>query len=129
MEFKEGRTTLKIYQPFNKNGYKWSNRHDKSVISLWTKVPKEGKKICICSSLKDALCLWANTGIPALATQGEGYGISNTAINELRRRFTTGFINIILPKFKGGKDISDLYKVLNNKEQFKQMILKLFYDD
>ena len=151
VEFKEGRTTLKIYQPFNKNGYKWSNRHDKSVISLWTKVPKEGKKICICSSLKDALCLWANTGIPALATQGEGYGISNTAINELRRRFTkvyicfdnddaglkdgvhlankTGFINIVLPKFKGGKDISDLYKVLNNKEQFKQMILKLFYDD
>ena len=77
--------------------------------------------------------------------------MSNTAINELNRRFKkvyimldndepgiklgkklanqTGFINIVLPKFKGGKDISDLYKVLNNKEQFKQMILKLFYDD
>ena len=34
VEFKEGRTTLKIYQPFNKNGFKWSNRHDRSVISL-----------------------------------------------------------------------------------------------
>ena len=148
VEFKEGKVTLKIYQPFNKQGYKWSNRHDKSVISLWTKVPSYGAKICICSSLKDSLCLWANTDIPALAIQGEGYSMSNTAINELKRRFNkvyicldndipglkdaeklakeTGFINVVLPKFNGGKDISDFYKVLNNKEQFKQTILNLF---
>ena len=148
VEFKESKTTIKIYQPFNTNGFKWANNHDKSVISLWTKVPKDGNKICICSSLKDALCLWANTGIPALAIQGEGYNISNTAINELKRRFKrvyilldndepgvkdslilaekTGFTNIILPKFENGKDISDYYKVLNNKEKFKQTILNLF---
>ena len=57
VEHKEGKVTLKIYQPFNKAGYKWSNKHDRSVISLWTKVPEYGDKICICSSLKDALCL------------------------------------------------------------------------
>lgn len=148
VEFKENKTTIKIYQPFNTNGFKWANNHDKSVISLWTKVPKEGNKICICSSLKDALCLWANTSIPALAIQGEGYNISNTAISELKRRFKkvyimldndepgikdslilaekTGFTNIMLPQFAGGKDISDYYKVLNNKEKFKQTILNLF---
>ena len=148
VEFKEGKTTLKIYQPFNKSGHKWSNRHDKSVISLWTKVPNTGDKVCICSSLKDALCLWANTGIPSLAIQGEGYSISNTAINELKKRFKkvyicldndkagledskilaskTGFINVVLPQFNGGKDISDLYKVLQDKDKFKQTILKLF---
>lgn len=148
VEFKGGRTTLKIYQPFNTNGFKWANRHDKSVISLWTKVPVSGDKVCICSSLKDALCLWANTGIPALAIQGEGYSMSDTAVNELKRRFnkvyicldndsagiidgeklskTTGFINVVLPQFEGGKDISDMYKVLNNKEKFKDIILKLF---
>ena len=109
---------------------------------------KKGDKICICSSLKDALCLWANTGIPSLAIQGEGYRMSDTAINELKKRFNriyicldndeaglkdavqlaskTGFINVVLPQFKGGKDISDLYKVLGNKEQFKQTILSLF---
>ena len=38
----------------------------------------------------------------------------------------TGFINVVLPQFKGGKDVSDLYKVLGNKEQFKQTILSLF---
>ena len=92
VERKEGKVTLKIYQPFNKGGYKWSNRHDRSVISLWTKVPESGDKICICSSMKDALCLWANTGIPALAIQGEGYGMSDTAIGELKRRYKEVFI-------------------------------------
>lgn len=151
VEFKEGKTTLKIYQPFNTKGYKWSNRHDRSVISLWTKVPKIGDRVCICASLKDALCLWANTGIPSLAIQGEGYGISDTAINELKTRFKkvyicldndsaglkdaaklaedTGFINIVLPQFEGGKDISDYYKVVNNREKFKSTILKLFGDE
>lgn len=151
VEFKEGRTTLKIYQPFNTRGFKWANRHDRSVISLWTKVPAEGDKVCICSSLKDALCLWANTGIPALAIQGEGYGMSNTAINELKRRFKevficldndsaglkdakilaskTGFINVVLPQFKGGKDISDMFKVLKDKEKFKEIMLNLFNNE
>ena len=150
VEFKEGRTTLKIYQPFNTRGFKWANRHDRSVISLWTKVPCSAEKICICSSLKDALCLWANSGIPAIALQGEGYGMSETAINELKRRFKkvyicldndnvglsdakilaskTGFINIVLPQFDGGKDISD-YRKLYGKEKFIQLISSLFSNE
>ena len=92
VERKEGKVTLKIYQPYNKGGYKWSNRHDRSVISLWTKVPEYGDRICICSSMKDALCLWANTEIPALAIQGEGYGMSDTAVGELKRRYKEVFI-------------------------------------
>lgn len=151
VEFKEGKTTLKIYQPFNTRGFKWANRHDRSVISLWTKVPAEGDRVCVCSSLKDALCLWANTGIPALAIQGEGYGISNTAVSELKRRFKkvyicldndepgkkdaehlaskTGFTNVVLPQFEGGKDISDMFKVLRDKEKFKEIILNLFNNE
>jgi hypothetical protein len=148
VEFKDGKTTLKIYQPFNKKGYKWCNKHDKSVISLWTKVPKNGDKICICSSLKDALCLWANIGIPSLAIQGEGYSISNTAINNLKSRYKniyilldndapglkdgvelaklTGFTNIVLPNINGAKDISDLYQSLKDKKEFQSIINKLF---
>ena len=150
VERKEGKVTLKIYQPFNKGGYKWSNRHDRSVISLWTKVPEFGDRICICSSMKDALCLWANTGIPSLAIQGEGYGMSDTAINELKRRYkhiyilldndeaglldaeklaqTTGFTNIVLPQFNEGKDVSDLFKSLQDPNKFKNMVLDLFKD-
>ena len=148
VERKEGKITLKIYQPFNKSGYKWSNKHDKSVISLWTKVPEYGDKICICSSLKDALCHSCNVGIPALSVQGEGYSMSNTAISELKRRYShiyilldndeagiidgrklsesTGFTNIVLPQFEGGKDISDYYKYLHNPSKFKEKILDLF---
>lgn len=147
VEHKEGKVTLKIYQPFNKNGYKWSNKHDNSVISLWTKVPEYGEQICICASLKDALCLWANTGIPSLAIQGEGYRMSNTAISELKRRYKqificldndepglkdaqklaeeTGFTNVVLPSFNGGKDISDLFKA-KGKEEFLKIIKPLF---
>lgn len=146
VEHKEGNITIKIYQPLSKR-WKWTNKHDKSVISLWTKVPYKGDKICICSSLKDALCLWANTNIPSIAIQGEGYSMSDTAINELKKRYNkvyilldndevglkdgerlakeTGFINIVLPQFNGGKDISDLIKT-TGKDNFLKTILPLF---
>ena len=146
VERKEGKVTLKIYQPFNKNGYKWANKHDRSVISLWTKIPESGDRLVICSSLKDALCLWSNTGIPAIAVQGEGYGISNTALNVLKERYKkiyilfdndeaglkdgvslsnkTGFINVVLPPFNGGKDVSDFYKTYGKKE-FVDLIFSL----
>ena len=148
VEFKDKKTTLKIYQPFNTKGFKWSNNHDRSVISLWTKVPANGLMICICASLKDALCLWANTGIPSIAIQGEGYSMSDTAISELKRRYKnvyilfdndeagledglklsaqTGFTNIVLPRINEAKDISDLYKSLENKEKFKELMINLF---
>jgi hypothetical protein len=147
VEFKEGKTTLKIYQPFSKT-FKWCNKHDKSVISLWTKVPREADKICICASLKDALCLWSNTGIPAIAIQGEAMSMSKTAIQSLKNRYKkiyilldndtaglenakklaeeTGFTNVVLPPFEGGKDISDLYKV-SNKQTFLTTLKQLFY--
>lgn len=147
VEHKEGKVTIKVYQPLNKDGYKWSSTHDKSVVSLWTKIPETGDRVVICSSLKDALCLWANTGIPALALQGEGYKISSTAISELKRRYKsiyilfdndkaglengrklselTGFTNLVLPQFIGGKDVSDLYKAVG-REQFVNAIQGLF---
>lgn len=147
VEFKEGRTTLKIYQPFNTKGFKWANRHDKSVISLWTKVPSKGDKICICSSLKDALCLWANTGIPALAIQGEGYSISNTATNELKKRFKsiyicldgdppgvkdslslqkkTGFKIIACPVIGKAKDWSDIYHDYGKERMIEEFLSAL----
>ena len=34
-------------------------------------------------------------------------------------------VNISLPPFDGGKDISDLYKSLQDKTKFKQTLLKL----
>lgn len=148
VEHKEGNTTLKVYQPYNKAGRKWLNKNDKSVIGLWTKVPPTGDRICICSSLKDSLCLSANTGIPAIYVQGEGYSISKTACNSLRERYhhiyilfdndepglrdgeklakETGFTNLVLPKVEGTKDISDIYHLWQDKDKFKDFILQIF---
>ena len=142
VERKEGNLQLKIYQPYNTKGYKWCSRMDASVISLWTKVPEQGDRIIICSSLKDALCISCNLHIPAIAPQGEGYNISDTAVKELKRRYQkvfisydtdlagiidgqklseqTGFIQIV-PDLGDCKDFSDYYKSLTNKEDFKHL--------
>lgn len=153
VERKEGKVTLKLYQPFNKSGYKWQNSHDKSVLGLWTKIPKTGDRVVICSSVKDALCLAANMHLPSVCLQGEGYPVSNTAIKELKRRFKkvyicldndeTGIkdakklseeldaINVVIPPFEGGKDISDFYK-LRGKEAFINLFTRIFdeaYDE
>lgn len=146
VEHKENNVTLKIYQPFSTT-HKWANKHDRSVVSLWTKIPQTGDKVVICSSLKDALCLSANTKIPALAIQGEGYSMSDTAIAELRKRFSkqyiildndkaglsdavklaerTGFTNLVIPSFEGGKDLSDYFKLFG-KSRFVELIKNLF---
>nr|DAU84767.1 MAG TPA: DNA primase [Caudoviricetes sp.] len=147
VEHKEGNTTLKVYQPYNTAGRKWLNKNDKSVIGLWTKVPPTGKKICICASLKDSLCLSANTGIPTIYIQGEGYSISKTACNSLKDRYEkiyilldndetglkdakklaeeTGFINLELPKIEDTKDISDVYHKWQDKNRFKAYIKQI----
>lgn len=145
-ERKEGNLTFKFYQPYNSR-YKWQSSHDRSVLSLWTCIPKTGDRLCICSSLKDALCLWSNMGIPCICPQGEGYGISTTAAEALKSRFAniyvcfdndapginyadkfcrnTGFYNVVIPPFDGGKDISDYYKAFG-KEKFIELFSNLF---
>lgn len=148
VEKKEGKVTLKAYQPkVRDTRRKWYNSNDGSVVGLWTKVPKTGDRIVICSSLKDALCLWSNVGIPAIYVQSETTGLSQTAQEVLKQRYKniyicfdndepglkdgihlsqqTGFPNIILPKFSEGKDISDLYKAVG-KDKFIKIVKPLF---
>ena len=92
VERKDGICTEKIYQPFNTEGCKWRSGHDKSVWDLWTKLPQTGDKVIITSSRKDALCIWAQTGIPAVSLQGEGYGVKPQVMEELKTRFTNVYV-------------------------------------
>ena len=141
VEHKENNTTIKIYQPFMKQ-YKWANGHNGSVISLWSKIPKTGDRVIICSSLKDALCISCQLHIPTLSVQGEGYDMSTSAIENLKSRYKriyvsfdtdtpgilntkrlaerTGFIPII-PDLGNSKDYSDFYKSLQDKQEFKKL--------
>ena len=148
VEKKEGKVSLKVYQPLVEDKRrKWDNSNDASVVGLWTKIPNRGEKLVICSSLKDALCLWANTGIPAIYVQSETSKMSMTAQLILKHCYkhvficfdndapglkdgqsfaaTTGFKNIVLPSFPEGKDISDLFKA-RGKEEFIKIIKPLF---
>lgn len=147
VERKEGNISLKVYQPKADKRYKWDNSNDASVVGLWTKIPLTGDKLVITSSLKDALCLWANVGIPSIYVQSETTGLSSTAREVLKERYKniyicfdndapglkdaeslcshTGFKNVVLPSFTGGKDISDLYKVVG-KEKFISIVKPLF---
>lgn len=114
VEHKEGKVTLKIYQPFNKNGYKWSSNIDRSVWSLWTKIPERGDNLIIGSSMKDCLNLICNLGIPAICLQGEGYLPKPHVMEELKSRYK----NIIVfydndytnPNNPGRKDSIELSK-------------------
>jgi len=131
----------KIYQPYSQ--MKWLSTQRGDQVQLYQKLPTHGDIVCVCSSMKDALCLWANTGIPSVAPQSEGTSVPLAVVEDLKRRFKrqyilydndkagigyaieaakeTGFTNVILPEFEGGKDISDLYKSLTNKNDFKNI--------
>lgn len=119
VEHKEGKVTLKVYQPFNKDGYKWSSNIDRSVWSLWTKIPKFGNNLIISSSVKDCLNIMCNLGIPAICMQGEGYKPKPQIIEELKSRYK----NIILfydndynnPDNPGKKDSIELSLEYNLK--------------
>lgn len=141
VEHKENNTTIKIYQPLSKK-YKWANGHNGSVISLWSKIPEKGDRVIICSSLKDALCISCQLHIPTLAVQGEGYDMSDHAIENLKSRYKriyvsfdtdapgklntkrlakrTGFIPVI-PDLGLYKDYSDYYQSLQDKQKFKEL--------
>jgi hypothetical protein len=146
IERKEGKLSYKLYQP--KSQYvKWRSTMKDGVISLWNKIPHEGDLLVICSSLKDSLCLWNNLGIPSINLQGEGYNINEKPLQQLKERFKnivilydndeagikdavklsehTGFPYIKLPYFKGGKDVSDLFKC-EGQPMFNAIIGSLF---
>lgn len=91
VERKDGNISLKIYQPYSTD-FKWSNKHDGSVWDLWTKLPEKGEHLIITSSRKDALCIWENTGIPAISLQAESYLPKQHVVQQLKDRFKNIYV-------------------------------------
>ena len=92
LEYKDGKETQKVYQPFNLNGFKWISNADGSVWSLWSQLPANGDMLIITSSLKDALTIWANTGIPSCSLQSESTMPKKQVIEQLKSRFNNIFV-------------------------------------
>lgn len=150
-EYKDGRETYKIYQPFSEK-YKWINNHNDSVWQGWSMLPKEGDQLIITKSLKDVMSITNVLGIPAISLQAESIKPKNHIIHELEDRFKTiyllydndfdkeinwgqnfaeelcknyKFINLMIPSSFESKDFSDLvknYGAKNAKEIWEEKI-------
>lgn len=95
-EWKDGKESVKLYQPFS-DKMKWLSKHDSSVWDLWKQTflyaeKVEHSKCVITSSRKDAMCIWENLKVPAMALQGEGYLPKPQVIKQVFDRFDTVYI-------------------------------------
>lgn len=152
IECKDGVMTQKIYQP--KSPFrKWISGAGADVWDLWHQVmsARNKKRVIITSSRKDALCIWANTGIPACNMQGEGYMPSKEAIDALKSHFSEVYVlydndymslsnpgredskrvceafnlpRLEIPEVYKSKDPSDLYKN-HGKTVMKSLVIAL----
>ncbi len=154
VEFKDGICSYKTYQPFSKTT-KWFNNHNSSVWDLWEQIMQsDSDTLIITSSRKDALTLWANTGIPSTALQSENYLPKPQIIKQLQAKFSKiyclydndydkqinygrnygkklsdlyGFKQIEIPEEYKSKDPSDLYRNYGNKK-FKEILKTILYE-
>ena len=118
IEHKDNKTFIKIYQPLNKKGYKWTSNIDRSVWSLWTKIPEYGTNLIISSSVKDCLNIMCNLKIPSICLQGEGYLPKPHIMEELKSRykniivfFDNDFTNPNNPGHNDAKNLSEEYNL------------------
>lgn len=145
--------SLKLYQPYSTK-MKWLSKHNSLVWDLWRQVMNNENftdKVILTSSRKDAMCLWENLKIPAMALQGEGYIPDQESMNKVLCKFKTIYIwydndyqhtdghnpgqenawkiislypflhNIVIPKQYKSKDPSDLFK-----NHGKETLIKIF---
>jgi hypothetical protein len=91
IEFKDGKETYKIYQPFNKE-YKWINNHNDSVWQGWVQLPEEGGRLIITKSLKDVMSINEVLNTPAVALQSESVLPKEKIVAELHSRFDEIYI-------------------------------------
>lgn len=125
-EWKDGKESIKLYQPYSQT-MKWLSKHDASVWDLWKQAflfaeKKSDKAVIITSSRKDAMCLWYNLGVPAMALQGEGYIPKPQVMNQVLDRFKNVYIwydnDFTHEKDNPGQDnarkLIELYPALKN---------------
>ena len=76
---------------------KWLSKQDASVWDLWKQLFSYADKVTcedviLTSSRMDAMCLWANLGVPALSLQGEGYLPKPQVMQQVLDKFKRVFI-------------------------------------
>ena len=95
-EWKDGRESVKLYQPYSKT-MKWLSKHDASVWDLWKQAfrwadERSDESVILTSSRKDAMCLWESLGVPSMSLQGEGYVPKPQVMGQVLSRFKTVYL-------------------------------------
>tara|TARA_R110000772_G_scaffold54130_1_gene123534 strand:- start:54520 stop:55545 length:1026 start_codon:yes stop_codon:yes gene_type:complete len=85
-EFKDGKETIKVYQPFSEK-FKWLNNHDESIWQGWEQLPAKGHTLIITKSLKDVMAVTEVLGFPSVSLQAESVKPKQKIIDELKSRF------------------------------------------
>lgn len=96
VEWKDGKESIKLYQPYS-TSMKWLSKHDQSVWDLWKHAfwfadTHSDEAVIITSSRKDAMCLWSTLKIPAMSLQGEGYLPKPHVMQQVFDRFKKVYI-------------------------------------
>ena len=125
-EWKDGKESIKLYQPYSQT-MKWLSKHDASVWDLWKQAflfaeKKSDDKVIITSSRKDAMCLWYNLKVPAMALQGEGYLPKPHVMKQVLERFKHVYLwydndfdhGGTNPGQENARKLIDLYPQLHN---------------
>ena len=134
-------TKIKIYAPYETEN-KWFSNTNKEVVQGYDQLPIEGNVLCITSSLKDVMCLFAMR-VHSIAMQSEMQLPNGMLMQVLRQRFKKIVIlydndnpgqtmankicneyqldNLHIPRDWGAKDVSDAV-VVHGFSKVKQFI-------
>jgi len=85
-EYKDGKYSYKIYQPYSKNS-KFRNNITPGAHFGYTQLPKEGDLLIITKSGKDVMSIHDVLGIPAISIQGESHKMKESVMDEYKSRF------------------------------------------
>ena len=91
VEYKDGVTTYKIYQPYSKHN-KWMNNHDFSIWQGWSQMPEFDNSLVITSSLKDTMSIVDVCNYNSVSLQAETTAPKVHIVEELKSRFKKIYI-------------------------------------
>lgn len=137
---KKGIDLWRLYFPFRKS-YRFMSNWDCKKIQGYKQLPKEGKLCIITKSMKDCLSM-RSCGITAIAPNSETLFISDTILEDLKKRFKyivvfydsdiPGISNMrkikkihpelnffFIPRYYKAKDFSDFYAKYGRKKTFE----------
>lgn len=92
LEYKDGKPTYKVYQPFSEKRYKFTNNNDYSVWEGWAQLPESADVLIITSSRKDVMSIVSTTGIASVALQSENVFPKKHVVDQLKERFKKIYI-------------------------------------